>query len=217
MVKGNNDNLSFSLDTEQNFDILQHRIGLKGRFITAKAKDRDTSEIYYAHLKYDRRLRSRSWLLGYLRYESNKQAGYNFRLALSGGGGITWIIRRHTEFQTELAVGWNNEENMKRVQLVKLGDSAWRKTINTSFVSSILNNTFVWDVTSSAKVVLRGTMFVNIEHWADYRVNSYAAISAAISPRLALKTSLEIIYENVPVSGFKNTDIYLLSSLVIKI
>jgi hypothetical protein len=54
MVKGYNDNLSFSLDTEQNFDILKHRIGLKGRFIAAKAKDRDTSEIYYAHLKYDR-------------------------------------------------------------------------------------------------------------------------------------------------------------------
>jgi hypothetical protein len=52
---------------------------------------------------------------------------------------------------------------------------------------------------------------------SDYRLSTYTAISAAFSPQLALKTSLELIYENITVTGIKNTDIYLLSSLVIKI
>ncbi len=217
LVKGNNDYLSFSLDTEQNLNILKHRIGFKGRFITARAKDRGRSDIHYAHLKYDHRIRSRSWLLGYLRYESNKQAGNNFRLAISGGGGITWLKGARSEFLSELAVGWNNEESTKRVNMDNVGNTVWQKTITSSFVSTILNNKLILNVTETARVVFRGTMFVNAEYWDDYRLSGYGAIYAAISPKLALKTSLEILYENIPVPGFRPTDFFLLSSLVIKI
>ena len=65
--------------------------------------------------------------------------------------------------------------------------------------------------------MLRVTAFFNLEEAKSYRMNNYVSLSAAISPQLALKTSLEIIYDNDPVPGFKHTDTYLLSSIVIKI
>ena len=65
--------------------------------------------------------------------------------------------------------------------------------------------------------MLRITAFFNLENTRAYRMNNYVSLSAAISPQLALKTSIELIYDNDPVPGFKHTDAYLLSSLVIKI
>jgi len=128
--------------------VKKNRISLAGRFIHSRSDGVKTAEIYYAHVKFNRRIGTRAYLLGYTSYDQNKLAGYNFRVALSFGGGLTWIKRERTTFLTELAFGLNNEENTKQV---------------------------------------------------------------------ALKTSLELIYDNDPVPGFKHTDTYLLSSLVIKI
>ncbi len=218
LVKGNNDSLSYSLDSRQNFDIMKNRIMLAGRFILSRSDGIKTAEIYTAHLKYDRKLGARAYLLGYTSYDQNKLAGYNFRVALSFGGGMTWVNQERTTFLTELAFGWNNEENTKSVNLDNVSDrNLLQKTMTSSFPTSILNNRLTCRVSKTAEVVLRITAFLNLEDARSYRMNNYASLSAAISPQLALKTSVEIIYDNDPVPGFKHTDAYLLSSLVIKI
>ncbi len=218
LVKGNNNSLSYSFDTNQNFDVKKNRISLAGRFIHSRSDGVKTAEIYYAHVKYDRRIGTRAYLLGYTSYDQNKLAGYNFRVALSFGGGLTWIERERTIFLTELAFGLNNEETTKQVRLGNVNDkNLIQKTMTSSFPSSILNNRLTCRVTKSAEVVLRVTAFFNLEEAKSYRMNNYVSLSAAISPQLALKTSLELIYDNDPVPGFKHTDTYLLSSLVIKI
>jgi len=218
LVKGNNDSLSYSFDTNQNFDLMKNRISLAGRFIHARSDGKKTAEIYYAHLKYDRKLGARAYLLGYTSYDQNRLAGYNFRVALSFGGGMTWVKQERTTFLTELAFGWNNEESTKSVSLDNVsGGNLLQKTITSSFPSSILNNRLTCRVSKASEVVLRITVFLNLEDSRSYRMNNYASLSAAISPQLALKTSVELIYDNDPVPGFKHTDAYLLSSLVIKI
>jgi len=117
-----------------------------------------------------------------------------------------------------LAFGWNNEENTKSVNLDNVSDrNLLQKTMTSSFPTSILNNRLTCRVSKTAEVVLRITTFLNLEDARSYRMNNYASLSAAISPQLALKTSVEIIYDDDPVPGFKHTDAYLLSSLVIKI
>lgn len=219
MVKGNNENFSYCLDTEHNLHIKKNRFNFKGRFINAKSNGKKTSEIYYSHLKYDHELKSRTYLLGFVRYERNKLAGYNFRIALSGGGGATWIKRPKVEFSSELAFGWNNENNIKRVNLKNVTNSSslWQKTISSSFVSSIVTNKFLYKINKTAQLIHQETIFFNTEDIKDYRLNSYSSISTNISPKLALKTSIQIIYEKKPVEGYKNTDFFLLTSLVIKI
>jgi hypothetical protein len=126
--------------------------------------------------------------------------------------------REHVTLLSELAFGWNNEKSKRLPNLSKVTPgNLWKSTISTSFPSSILINRLSFRINGSTEMVLRSTVFANLEDMDALRLNNYASISAAISPQLALKTSIELIYENVPVPGFKHTDTYLLSSLVIRI
>jgi len=219
LVKGNNENISYSFDTKQNLALRKNKLEFKGRFINAKSNGKKTTEIYYSHMKYDRQIKSFAYLLGFVRYERNKLAGYNYRLALSGGGGATWLKNKKAVLSSEIALGWNNEENSNQVAMnnVNGSSSGWEKTIQSSFISSIITNKLDLILSKTARCSFQETIFINLEESNDYRMNSFASIYAAITPSLALKTSIEIIYSHQPVPGFKNTDSFLLTSLVIKL
>lgn len=217
MVKGNNDNLSFSIDTDHHLAFMRNRLNLKGRFIKASSNGVKVSEIHYAHLKYDRQIKTRAYLLGFVRYERNKLAGYNYRIALSGGAGATWIKRPAIEMSSELAFGWNNENNTNRVALTNVSGNIWQKAINSAFLSSIFTHKLMYTMSKNAKLVHQETLFLNVENMVDYRLSSFSSISASINRWLALQSSFQIVYEHQPVEGFKNTDYFLLSSVVLKI
>jgi hypothetical protein len=217
-VSGNTQSLSYSFDTRQNFDILKNRIGLAGRFIYSRSDGVKSAEVYYAHVKYDRQIGTRACPLGDTSYVQNRLAGCNFSVALSLGGGLTWVKHERTSVLTELAFGWNNVESTRKAALDNVSnDNLLRKTISSSFPSSILNNRLTSRVTQYSEIVLRITAFFNMDQVQSYRLNFYASLSAAISPQLSLKTSVELIYDNDPVPGVKHIDTCLLSSLAIKI
>lgn len=216
-VKGNNNSLSYSVDTTHELQIYKNLIEWRGRMIHSRSDGEKTAEVYHTHLKYDRRI-GRAHLLGFTRYERNVLAGYDYRVAMSLGGGVTWMQRERTVLLSELAFGWNNEKSKRLPNLSQVTPgNLWKNTISTSFPSSILINRLSFRFSKSSEVILRSTVFANLDSWDAFRLNNYASVSAAISPKLALKTSIELIYENVPVPGFKHTDTYLLSSLVIRI
>lgn len=219
VVRGNNQNLSFSFDTEQELEIKKYnKFEYQGKFINAESNGEKKTEVYYSHLKYDRKIRPRSYILGFIRYERNQLAGYNYRLALSFGGGGTWIKTDNINLSTELAVGWNNENNTKRVQVnLNNASSIWKETINASFISSLFSGKLSYKISESSKIVHEDIVFLNTEEPQDFRVNSVSSIYSSINTQLALKTSVQIVYQNLPVEGYKNTDMYFLSSLVIKI
>ena len=160
-----------------------------------------------------------AYLLGFIRYERNKLAGYNFRWAFSVGGGATWINQEKAILMSELAFGWNNENNTQRIaeQSIASSPQFWEKTISNSFLSSIFTNKATLNVSQSSQLILQETLFFNLEDFNDYRSNSYVSLSVSINKHFALSTSIQIIFQGMPVEGFDSTDIYLLSSIVITI
>jgi len=219
LTRGNNENFSFSFNSDQYFDFKNNRINLNARFINATSNGTKKSDYYYSHLKYDRKIKSVAYLLGFIRYERNKLAGYNFRWAFSAGGGATWISRDNLILSSELAFGWNNENNTRKIadQSIANSPQSWEKTISTSFLSSIFTNKADLKVSESAQLILQETLFFNLEDLNDYRSNSFVSLSVAINEHFALSTSIQIIYQGLPVEGFDSTDLYLLSSIVITI
>ena len=219
LTRGNNENFSFSFDSDQYIDFNNNRLNLKARFINATSNGTKKSDYYYSHLKYDRKIKSVAYLLGFIRYERNKLAGYNFRWAFSLGGGATWINREKIILTSELAFGWNNENNTQRIaqQSIASSPQSWEKTISTSFLSSIFTNKATFIVSESSQLNLQETLFFNLEDFDDYRANSHVSLSVAINKHFALSTSVQIIYQGMPVEGFESTDMYLLSSIVITI
>ncbi len=219
LTRGNNKNFSFSFDTNQTLRIHDvNTFELKGRFINAESNGEKKSEVYYSHLKYDRKIGKKAYLLSFFRHERNRLAGYNYRLALSVGGGATWVEKEKVDFSSEIAFGWNNEKNTERLSIGAVnGSSVWENTIKASFVSSIITNNFNYKVSDNAQFSLQEVLFLNLEEINDFRLNSYLSLTASINSNLALKSSIQVVYENLPVEGYKNTDIYFLSSIVFKI
>ena len=215
LTRGNNRALSFSFDTEQNLRLAKNVLSFKGSIIHSSSDNQKKSEIYYSHFKYDRKISSRAYLLGLVRVERNKLAGYNFRLALSIGAGYVWIQGKKIEIFSEGAFGWSNENS----SIIPPGTNdvpITERTFSTSFFSSIFTGKLVYTISSAAQFVHQETLFLNWKDMSDYRLNSYSSISASISRNFALKTSLQIIYEHKPVLGHKNMDFFFLSSIVIK-
>jgi len=219
LTKGNSESFSYSFDTEQNLHLNKNRFNLKAQFIKARAEGEKTSELYYSHLKYDRELNKKLYLLGLVRYEQNKLSGNNYRLALSGGGGVVWVDQEKLHFYSEMALGWSNENKTSRVDLKKVNGSLadMEKAVSTAFLSSIIANKLTYNISKSAQLMFQETIFINMEDTKDFRLNTYSALSTAINSRLALKTSIQILFENQPVPGYKHTDVFLLTSLVLKI
>lgn len=219
MTRGNSETFSLSMDTDHNFTFYKNKINFKGRFIKATSKTANKTEIYYVHIKYDRNLSSRAYLLGFSRFERNRQAGYDYRIALSFGGGCNWIKRKNTELSSEAAIGWNNEDTTRRINLKNINNASAviEKTMSAAFVSALMVHRWVYQINDSARIHLQETIFLNLEDLLDYRTNSYAAVTASISKYFALNTSLQVIFERKPVPGYKHTDLYLLSSFVVKL
>jgi len=219
LTRGNNKDFSFSFDTEQNLRLGKNKLNLKGSIIYSSSNNQKKSEIYYSHLKYDREISSRAYLLGLVRAERNKLAGYNFRFSLSTGAGYTWIKREKIEISSEGSFGWSRENNSEKIVLELIDDvpSFTERLFSESFLSSIISSKLVYNISAAAQLVHQEILFLNLGDFEDYRLNSYSSISASISRNFALKTSIQIVYEHKPVPGHKNTDLFLLSSIVIKI
>ncbi len=211
LTGGNNRTFTFALDTEQNFHVAKNRFQFKGQIIQTRSNGEKTSDIYYSNLKYGRDLGSSFYLLGFVRYERNKLAGYRSRIAFSAGAGTKIIEREKVELSSEISWGWNHEINIEK----SLEDSQEHTNLS-SFFSLVSTNKIIVNLTETAQFIHQETFFWNAGLLKDYRINSFSSISASISSKFALKTSLQIVYQHLPIPGFKNTDFYLLSSVVIK-
>lgn len=218
LTKGNNDTFSLSFDTEQNFQIKKNRLNLKGRFIRSNSENEKTSEIYYSNLKYAREINSKIYLVGFFRFERNKLAGYRARFAFSSGSGYFWLKQRRVKISSELTLAWNSESRLKsnpgEIEGLIFQEREYK---SFSFLSSILTTKCVLDISKTSQFVQQETLFINMNDVEDYRLNSYSSLTVSINRLFALKASIQIIYEHLPVQGFKKTDFYLLNSLVIKI
>jgi len=217
LARGNNKALNFSFDTDQNFVLKKEMLNFKGTMIYTKDNGSMTKEIYYTHLKFNHQLGADAYLLGLARFERNTLAGYPSRYSFSAGGGWTWIKTNKLGLFSDLAVGWSSENSSAKVNLGDVGAAPLEKTINASFLSTILTTRLSFSLTPSAQFVQQGVVFVNMHDVNDYRVNSMSSLSASFSRYFGLKMTVQVNYERLPVAGYKNTDVFLISSLVISI
>jgi len=191
MTSGNTQEITLGFDTEQNLKIKKNELKFKGSIIYSQSDGTRESEIYYSHLEYRRSLSSKAYLLGFGRFERNELSGYKYRFALTVGAGYFWTKSKNFELSSELTLGWSKENNIEKIKGTDL---------KLSFASCLV----------STQVKIN-----NLEDIKDYRLSSLASLSVSISRYIALKISHQLKYNHQPVPGFKSTDQYLLSSLVL--
>jgi len=208
MISGNTQELTLGFETEQNLEFKKNHIQFKGNIIYSENEDSKDSEVYSSHLQYKRRLSSKAHILGLSQFERNVPSGYKYRFALSGGAGYLWIRSKKIELFSEAICGWSQERNIKAA-----GDG----DISLSFVSIQISTQLKLSVSATSELTYQEIFFFNLDNTKDYRISSNASISVNISRYLALKLSYQFKYNHLPVPGFRNTDHYLLSSLVLNL
>lgn len=219
LTGGNTKDFSFSMDTVQNLVWDKHKFKLTGQIIYTRSNGEKKSEIYNASLHYNLQLKPRTYFLVLSRFSRNVPSGYNFRFAFLSGAGYTWLAHKKINISTELAFGWSLENNAEKLAQQFIGNkmTSIQSNISYSFISSIVTTKLAYVLSPSTEFILKETLFLDLREFQRYRIYSYVAISAAINKHFALKTSVQVNYENKPVLGFKNTDFYLLSSIVFRI
>ena len=219
LTAGNSRDLTISVDTDQNLKFRKDKLNIKASLIYSRSNSDEISEIYSSSLQYNRQFNARAYLLGMTSFSRNVLSGYRSRFAMSIGAGYFWILRPQIEVSSDIALGWSSENNAEKLAQQAIGSELKpiKRTVKASFFSSIVTTRINLNLSSTSNLIHQEVLFLNLEELAGYRITSYTALSASISKYFALKTSMQVMYENRPVLGYKNTDLYLLSSIVFKI
>jgi putative salt-induced outer membrane protein YdiY len=206
LTSGNTDDRSLGLDTEQNWKSNKNHFQFKGSVIYSESEGAKDTEFYYSHFQGKVELKSKAYILGFGKLERNVLSGYNYRLALTVGAGYFWTKSEKFVLSSEAAFGWSLENNIK-----KDTDSNY----SLSFPSLLISNSAQLALSSNSELVHQDIILFNLENFADYRISSHTSVSISISKLFSFKTSCQLKYSHNPVPGFKSTDQYLLSSLVL--
>jgi len=206
LTSGNTDDRSLGLDTEHNLKSTKNYFQFKGSIIYSENEGSKDTEFYYSHFQYKAVLKSKAYILGFGKLERNVLSGYNYRLALTVGAGYFWLNSEKFVLSSEAAFGWSLENNIE-----KDTDS----NFSLSFPSLLISNAVQLALSSNSELVHQDLILFNLENSADYRISSVSSLSINISKFFSFKISYQLKYSHNPVPGFKSTDQYLLSSLVL--
>jgi len=206
-TSGNTSEFSFGFDTEQNLIFKKSRLHLKGSVIYAESEGVKDTEFYFSQLNYKYSLKPRFYTIGSAQFERNVLSGYNYRFSLSGGAGYFWIKSIKLEASSEAMFGWSRENNIEKVS-----DS----NVSLTFTTISLSNSVKIPLASNSELNHQNIFFFNLRTREDYRITSISSVFFSISKVFSIKISHQLKYNHNPVPGFKNTDQYILSSLVLK-
>ena len=146
-----------------------------------------TAESYYLNGRYDRSITDRFFWFGTAGWDRNTFAGIDNRYAVAAGVGNIWDTPDTIKFRTDYALSYTDQEDVVEVpgidntfMGVRVSWNYWHKFgAVTEYV-----NEFIGDE--------------NLEETTDWRLNMINSVTVALSGRLALKVSLQWLYDHQP-------------------
>jgi len=146
-----------------------------------------TAENYYLDGRYDRQITDRFFWYGGLGWDRNRFAGIENRYVAVGGVGNIWVDREELKFRTDYAMTYTDQEDV----------------VTTPGVDdTFLGFRFSWDYLHKfgASTTYTNVLVVdeNLDETSDWRADMINSVSVSMSDRLALKVSLQWLYDNEP-------------------
>lgn len=143
-----------------------------------------TAERYLLRGRYRQELSAtRYWFVG-AGWERNQFAGVDSRLVALGGVGNTWFEGDEAHFRTDVGLTFTEEEDLD-------GQS-------TSFAGLRLGWDYRRELTGTTTYTNLLTVDANADETSDYRADLEQSLAVSVSERLALKVSLQVLYDNQP-------------------
>lgn len=146
-----------------------------------------TAENYFVRGRYDRSLAAAAFLFGGAGWNRNTFAGIDNRYSFVAGAGNAWVDREGARFKTDLGVTYTIQEDVARDPSKKdkfVGLRASTEALKSLTATTVYSSTLIIDE--------------NLQEAEDLRADFTNSIKVAINSNLALKTSLQVLYDNLP-------------------
>jgi len=147
-----------------------------------------TAESYLARARYDRALGAGFVFTG-SGWERNTFAGIQNRFSFVGGFGRTWFEGESGRFKTDLGATYTIQKDVDPVPGADDAFGGLRVTVEA-----------VRQVSASAELASTLIADENLEERGDFRADWVSSLSVAISEGLALKTSVQILFDSEPAA-----------------
>ncbi len=163
-------------------------VGTADNFDVEETTNRErTAENYYARSRFDRKLSEVFLVFAGVDWLRNTFSGIDSRFLVALGAGNTWADNDRFRFKTDYGVTYTFQNDV----------------VSNPFTSSNFPGVRaaydLWHRVSSTTEFTSGLVAdLNLDNTDDVRLNFMAALPVAISSRLALKPSIQLLWQNDP-------------------
>lgn len=137
--------------------------------------------------RYNHKISDRFFWFAGAGWERNVFAGFEKRYTGFGGVGNLWVDRDELKFRTDYAVSWTKET-----------DVVTDPTVDDSYAGVRLSWAFLRKLGASTVYTNDLVINENLDETSDFRADMTNAVAVAMSKRLALKVSLQWLYDHEP-------------------
>lgn len=162
--------------------------GTPDDFVVTEDTDTElTAENYFVKTRYDRTVGASAFLFGGAGWDRNTFAGIKNRFSFVGGAGHTWFNTESRRLKTDLGATYTVQDDVTE-----------DPTAADSFLGLRASFDFFYELTSTTDFTSVLVVDENVDETADVRADWTSSIAVAMSSRLALKTSLQVLWDNEP-------------------
>lgn len=168
--------------------ITRTAVGTADDFEVVEDTDRELkAESYYVRTRLNRDLSERFFVYGGAGWERNTFAGFDARLSFVAGAGNSWIDTEATRLLTDYGLTYTIQEDV-----IDDPDTA------DSFAGLRVSAEFFRRLTGTTGFLSELTVDENLNETDDLRADFTNSVQIEISEVLALKTSLQLLYDHLP-------------------
>lgn len=146
-----------------------------------------TAENYFLNGRYDRKITTRFFWYSGAGWDRNRFAGIQNRYSGVGGVGNVWVDADRVKFRTDYALSYTKQENVVKVA-----------GVHDSFLGVRLSSKFLHKLGAVTSYGNDLVVDENLDETSDFRADMTNWVTVSMSARLALKVSLQWLYDNEP-------------------
>ncbi|HEY3176361.1 MAG TPA: DUF481 domain-containing protein [Candidatus Polarisedimenticolia bacterium] len=151
-------------------------------------EERDlVAEAYYFNGRYDRKLSDRFFWYAGAGWERNRFAGLQNRYTAAGGVGNLWFDTERAKWRTDYSATYTRQDDV----VVDPG-------FDDTFFGVRVTSSFMKKMGASTTYTNDTILDENVDETKDFRANMINGLSVQMSTHLALKVSLQSLYDNRP-------------------
>lgn len=155
--------------------------------ITETNDERTTAESYFVKSRLDRNLSEHSFLFAGAGWDRNTFAGVDNRYGFVAGGGRSWFDEDTRKLKTDVGLTYTIQDDVVEDPDTDSGFLGVRGSYD--YFRSLTGTTDFSSVLVADQ---------NLKETADFRADWTNSVAVAMSERLALKTSFQVLYDKAP-------------------